>query len=229
MVQEPPSGTFHEPIGVLIVDDHELVRLGVRTLLDSHARAWPRTLEWFEAASLSQALSTYAQSAPRIQLVLLDLHLPDAHGLLGLQTFLRHHPSALVAVISGNTDPSTVRQTLHAGAKAFLCKTGNMQEVIDFVGQLPVGHAFPGGRPTRTVEDASAERRPRRTVRASNGVAVELTSRQSQILDALLSGLSNRDIAERVCLSEGTIKNHVSQLLLSFGVRSRSQLLTLLR
>lgn len=228
MVQEPTSGTFHEPIGVLIVDDHELVRLGVRTLLDSHARAWPRTLEWFEAASLSQALSIYAQRAPRIQLVLLDLHLPDAHGLLGLQTFLRHYPAALVAVISGNTDPSTVRQTLHAGAKAFLCKTGNMQEVIDFVGQMPVGHSG-SGRPTATIEDASTERRPRRTVRASNGVAVELTSRQSQILDALLSGLSNRDIAERVCLSEGTIKNHVSQLLLSFGVRSRSQLLTLLR
>ena len=72
-------------------------------------------------------------------------------------------------------------------------------------------------------------RLPGRTVHTLAGEAVRLTSRQANLLDGLLAGESNRQIAERLCLSEGTVKNHVSTLLLTFGVRSRAQLISALR
>ena len=216
-------------MGVLVVDDHDLVRLGLKTLLDSYARTLPCALVWFEAASLARAMDTYAQQRAHVHLVLLDLHLPDAHGLLGLQTFLRRFPEAPVAVISGNSDPYTQRQALNLGAQAYLSKNGHMQEVLDFVCQLSAHRAIDKGIAPSPTQVPGDERGPNRTIRSSSGMVVQLSARQSQVLDALRSGLSNREIAERVCLSEGTVKNHISQLLLSFGVRSRSQLLTLLR
>ena len=78
------------------------------------------------------------------------------------------------------------------------------------------------------VVDGDA-RLPGRTVHTLAGEAVRLTSRQANLLDGLLAGESNRQIAERLCLSEGTVKNHVSTLLLTFGVRSRAQLISALR
>lgn len=68
-----------------------------------------------------------------------------------------------------------------------------------------------------------------RTARSASGELLQLTERQAQVLDWILAGQSNRDIAERAHLSEGTVKNHVSALLLLFGVRSRAQLISLLR
>jgi DNA-binding NarL/FixJ family response regulator len=137
------------PGAVLVVDDHDLVRLGLRTLLQSYAGAAGSTLEVIEARTLQAALAALRARGETIAVVLLDLHLPDAH------------------------------------------------DCVD--------------------------------VRTAEGRCVQLTRRQSQVLERVLAGQSNRQIAEQTHLTEGTIKNHVSALLLMFGVRSRSQLISLLR
>ena len=213
------------PTGMLVVDDHELVRLGLRSLVQAHAAQHRQSVSVLESRCLADALQLYALHEAAIGLVLLDLHLPDAHGLSGLAQFLQLFPRAPIVVLSGTQDPALVRQAMALGAQAFLTKSGDLQDVIRYIrslGMLPPKPPDPPGQ-----ADAGTERAVQR--RTANGKTLILTERQAQVLDWMLAGRSNREIAEQAHLSEGTVKNHVSTLLLLFGVRSRAQLISLLR
>lgn len=212
---------------ILIVDDHELVRLGLSALLASRVQGASSAPTILEASSLSQALVLYAAHEATIDLVLLDLHLPDAHGLSGVRDFLARFPLARVVALSGSNDPGLVRDAMATGALAYLSKSGQMADVMDYVAELVTGRRpSPGG--VRPASDAAGSTAAR-TVQTQDGERVHLTQRQSELLDDLLLGLSNREIAAHLGLSEGTVKNHVSAMLLLFGVRSRAQLISRLR
>jgi len=218
---------------MLVVDDHELVRLGLRTLVQSYALSSGRTLPVFEACTLQQALGVYHQYQSDISLVLLDLHLPDAHGLSGLTTFVARFPAARVVVLSAVNDPALVREALATGASAYLTKSGDLQQVVGYIrsqGMLDQEDAFStAGMLAQAPVQKVAEALSGRTMRTATGACLQLTARQGQVLDWILVGQSNRAIADMAGLSEGTVKNHVSTLLLLFGVRSRAQLISLLR
>jgi len=210
------------PPRLLIVDDHELVRLGLSALIAAHAAGQP-VPEVLEASTLAQALHLYSTHGDGIALVLLDLHLPDTHGLSGLRDFLARFPRAPIVVLSGSSDPALMREAVAAGARAFLAKSGHLAEVIDYVRGLGV-LGSPGAPSAADPAPAGG-----RLVQTLDGERLRLTQRQAELLDCLLTGQSNREIAARVHLSEGTVKNHVSALLLMFGVRSRAQLISRLR
>jgi len=212
------------PSSILVVDDHDLVRLGLRTLVQSQAASCGCSVLVFEARTLHDALALFEMQQSAIGLVLLDLHLPDAHGMSGLITFMRRFPSASVVVLSGVSDPALVSQAKTNGAKAYLAKSGDLEDVVRHIRSL--GLFGQSGAPSASRDTGQAEWR---VVRTLAGDRVRLTHRQAQVLDAILVGQSNREIAERAHLSEGTVKNHVSTLLLLFGVRSRSQLISQLR
>jgi DNA-binding NarL/FixJ family response regulator len=219
-VNTPPS----MPSGILVVDDHDLVRLGLRTLVQSQAASCGCSVEVFEARTLSDALALYQQQQSAIGLVLLDLHLPDAHGMSGLVSFMGRFPAAPVVVLSGVSDPALVIEARRSGAKAYLAKSGDLEDVVRYIRSLGL---FDQSRSMPVSGDiGQAEWR---VVRTLAGDSLRLTNRQAQVLDAILIGQSNREIAELAHLSEGTVKNHVSTLLLLFGVRSRSQLISQLR
>ena len=113
--------------GLLVVDDHELVRLGLQTLVQAQAAANQTVVKVFEARTLQGALDVYRNEQACIGLVLLDLHLPDAHGLSGLTSFLAQFPDAPVVVLSGASDPALMRQALAHGARAYLTKLRAME------------------------------------------------------------------------------------------------------
>lgn len=214
---------------LLIVDDHELVRLGLSSLIVSQAadQHQPGTLE---ASTLAQALDLYAQHQESLALILLDLHLPDAHGLSGLRQFLARFPEAPVAVLSGDSDPALKRQALDTGARAYLPKSGQLADVITYLrAQGLLGSPTASGTIPGVAEPESRVSEAARMVQTQDGERVRLTQRQAEMLDWVLAGQSNREIAEKAHLSEGTVKNHVSALLLMFGVRSRAQLISKLR
>lgn len=211
--------------GLLVVDDHDLVRLGLLTLVQSHATETGVPPPVFEARTLAEALALYREQQHRIGLVLLDLHLPDAHGLGGLSDFLRLWPQAPVVVLSGVNDPGLMRHAVARGALAYLPKSGDLQHVIDFIRS----HGTFGDGEPLTDSAAAHETASRSAWRSASGLRPMLTERQAQVLEWVLAGASNREIAVRAHLSEGTVKNHVSALLLLFGARSRAQLISQLR
>ncbi|TWO72536.1 response regulator transcription factor [Caenimonas sedimenti] len=197
-----------------MVDDHELVRLGLRALL--HARFAPThtQLHVFEVRSLTSAMEVYGLNRDSIALVFLDLNLPDSDGLPGLAQFMRKFPKARVAVLSGMSDPATVDQAISLGADAFLRKSADLDDVIAYLESR-------GVFPTQAAVPAA----PRNEATPMAG----LTQRQVQVLGLVLQGKSNREIADASELTEGTVKNHVSTILLHFGAKSRSQLISALR
>lgn len=220
-----PASTTH----ILIVDDHELVRLGLSTLIAAHA-AGAHSAEVLQASTLAQALDLYSRHGEAIALVLLDLHLPDTHGLSGLRGFLTRFPRAPIAVLSGSGDPTLVREAAALGASKFFNKSGQLSDVIDYIRQQGLlGPVQPANAADAGSIQPADSRAPARWVQTLDGERLRLTPRQAELLDCVLSGQSNREISERVHLSEGTVKNHVSALLLMFGVRSRAQLISRLR
>jgi DNA-binding NarL/FixJ family response regulator len=240
-MDQPPL-THNLPLavhGLLVVDDHELLRLGLRTLVQSHAASSGQAVQVFEARGLQDALTVYRDHQSEIALTLLDLHLPDAHGLSGLTSFVAQFPEARVVVLSGVNDPALVREALANGASAYLTKSGDLQEVVRYIGELGLPQ-LRGCSPRSAVDsnavdqagdraDPQRDKALRRVLQTAAGDAVQISGRQAQILDLVLVGLSNRDIADKAHLSEGTVKNHVSALLLLFDVHSRAQLVSLLR
>jgi DNA-binding NarL/FixJ family response regulator len=210
----------------LIVDDHELIRLGVNSLLASSASG-QRLLPLLEAENLADALDLYAQHQDSLALVLLDLGLPDAHGLSGLREFLARFPGAHIGVLSGDGDPALQQQALQTGARAWLSKNGQLTQVLAYLfAQGLLGTHPPEGSPPNPAVGIG---KTARVVRTHNGEHLNLTQRQARILDQILMGQSNSEIAQHMYLAEGTVKNHVSTLLLMFGARSRAQLISRLR
>lgn len=225
-----PTTDSQPPQGMLVVDDHDLVRLGLQTLVQEHAQSHGHEVQIFEARTLQEALLVYRQHAGSIGLVLLDLHLPDAHGLSGLKTFVARFPQARIVVLSGSSDPSLMRNALASGATHYLTKSGDLKEVVSYIrsqGLLAPADAV------RLAADAAEHPDQavtgQRTVRNAAGQVLQLTARQAEVLDWILAGHSNREIAHMADLSEGTVKNLVSTLLLLFGARSRAQLVSQLR
>ena len=224
LVEVPPPPAATAP-GLLLVDDHDLVRLGLLTLVQSHAADTGQHVPVFEARTLREALDLYREHRHGIGLVLLDLHLPDAHGLSGLDQFRRAWPEAPVVVLSGINDPGLMRHAVARGALAYLPKAGDLQHVIAFIRSRG---GF-GAQARLAPDDLQREQTALSTWHSANGQRLTLSERQAQVLEWVLEGASNREIAARAHLSEGTVKNHVSALLLLFGVRSRAQLISQLR
>jgi DNA-binding NarL/FixJ family response regulator len=210
---------------ILVVDDHDLLRLGLKTLVQSGSTS--DYVPVLEARSLQMAIDVYREHGAAIRVVLLDLELPDARGLAGLHAFLATFPDARVVVLSGSTDPLAAAKSLAAGATRFLAKSADLRHVIAY---LKSAHVLDGGQAqdldARPEADAP---RAASAVWTAAGVTVELSQRQLEVLEGVLAGHSNRQIATATHLTEGTIKNHVSSLLLMFGVRSRAELISQLR
>lgn len=222
----PPSG---RRFTILVVDDHELVRLGVRALLQCQVSPSGTTVEILEAGSLADALALYERHEEAIDLVLLDIALPDTQGLNGVTQLHARYPDARIVVISG-TGASSLAQNglaqsaLAMGASAFLPKSANLKEVLSFIRACGVlgSDVVDGLPPLSSNTPPSARSLSERALQA-------LSPRHVPVLQLMLEGKNNREIAEAVHLSEGTVKNYVSTILLRFGVRSRAQLISSLR
>jgi len=203
---------------ILLIDDHELVRAGIRTLyrlLDDIS------IEWLEAASLQEGLQTYRESEP-VDVVLLDLNLSDCKGLQGLRQFLQTFPAAKVAVFSGTQDEFVVRQARALGAVGYLPKGAMMVEMRNALAGL-----LSDARPSRAASRGPLF--PRFPSSAMYDRVAELGRRHLEILELVLSGCSNQEISNSTQLSLGTVKNYVSSLLLALDVKSRSHMISLFR
>jgi DNA-binding NarL/FixJ family response regulator len=225
----PPSSAAQAGIAprgrtaILVVDDHDLLRLGVCALVQAQATSSGAAIEVYEAGNVADALKLYEAHQDAIGLVLLDLALPDTHGLSGLAEFRLRYPEARIVVLSGTGNSTLAQGVLALGASAFLPKSADLKEVVSFIRACG-------------LLDPDAAQSPPAVPKALTGYAEfahasawqELTPRQMQVLQWVLEGKANKEIAQLANLSEGTVKNHVSTILLLFGMRSRAQLISTL-
>lgn len=228
------SHVLHPPVGfnlpgeeaastrrVLLVDDHELIRCGVRSL---YPEIDGLRIEWLEAGSLLDALEVYAQHAP-VDAVLLDLNLNDCKGLQGLRRFVECHPGARVAIFSGTADEFVVRQARALGAAAYVHKGALMVDMRRSLAALL--QVRPGKR--ETALPAGSALFPKFAASGLMDRVSELGPRHLEILELVLSGCANQEISQCMSLSLGTVKNYVSALLLALDVKSRAHLISLFR
>jgi NarL family two-component system response regulator LiaR len=206
---------------LLLVDDHELVRVGVRT---TYPDIDGNPIDWLEAASLDEAIRLFREHGD-IEAVLLDLNLADCKGLQGLRMFLQAHPGARVAVFSGTQDEFVIRQARALGAVGYVPKGALTAQMRDTLLAL----LWPQGAPGTRSPVGSSALFPRLPATAMYDRISELGPRHLEILELVLSGCTNQEISNAMQLSLGTVKNYVSSLLLALDVRSRSHLISLFR
>ena len=206
---------------VLVVDDHHMMRLGLKAL--SLASGELR-LDWLEAGNLGDALALYS-GQPDIDLVLLDLNLPDSKGLQGVRRFLASYPQAQVAVFSATEDEFVVRQAFALGAVGFIPKSSPGNATLRLVESLLVGAVANEAR-TSSPAPLSGGGTSSHSAQSLQARTATLNPTQLRVLELVLAGLSNQEIADECKLALGTVKNTVSSIMLALDVHSRSHLIS---
>lgn len=209
------------PRKLLLVDDHELVRVGVKAC---YAELQGVPLCWIDATSLQDALAIYGREDV-IDAVLLDLNLADCKGLQGLRQFVHAYPTARIAVFSATQDEFVIRQARALGAVGYVPKGAVTAEMGDMLSAL----LWPQGGPQSRGFTSSRALFPGFPPSAMYDRVAELGPRHLEILDMVLSGCTNQEISDSMNLALGTVKNYVSSLLLALDVKSRSHLVSLFR
>lgn len=201
---------------LLLVEDHELIRLGTGLLLESLGEV---RCQIKPCNSLDEARAACRDDGP-YDLVLLDLNLVDSKGLQGLRTLRNEFPSQPIAVLTGTQDEFVVRQAQAMGAVGYLFKSWPPERVKAALASLL--------RPADASTKASvSERFPKLAGTSHYDRVAELGSRHLQILELILEGCNNQEISTTTGLSLGTVKNYVSAILLALDVESRSHLISL--
>ena len=198
---------------ILIVEDHALVREAMAQRL---ACLEPEQV-CLESAGADEALALL-EAHRDVDLAIVDLMLPGANGFSLLGVLAKRYPDLPAIVVSAMDDDASVRRALSAGASGFVSKASSgevlalaVREVLD--GGMPTPRASPPGRGARSLSAAEH---------------YGLTSAQNRVAELLATGGSNREIATKLGLTEGTVKVHVTAIYRALGVSSRSRALVLL-
>ena len=191
---------------VLIVDDHEIVRVGLKHLF----------AHWtvIEAADGDAALKLFTKHKPDV--TLLDVRMPN-DGMSCLARIKLDHPSAVVLMFSGYDNPTYIARAVALGAQGYLPKTAMSKEILAAINTVASGEDFWTRDELRRVTGALA------TPRVGPNIEVPLTKRESEVLKQLAFGLTNKDIAKALGISYETVKEHVQHILRKVGVSDRTQ------
>lgn len=193
---------------VFLVDDHELVRRGLRDLL-----AQESDIEVVgEAAGIDEALTRTLGLA--VDVVVIDMRLPDGDGTRLCRTLRDRDPAPGCLVLTAFDDEDAVLEAVSAGAAGYLLKQVRGQDLVTAIREVAAG---------RSLLDPVTTTRLLGRVRAGSDPLDALTEQERNVLNLIGEGMSNREIAQRLFLAEKTIKNHVTSVLAKLGMRRRTQ------
>ena len=209
-----------EPIRVMVVDDHAMVRRGLATILkvfDDTSKDTGRPLQLAgEAENGAAAIQLCGEILPDV--VLMDMVMPEMDGATATRAICERYPQVQVIALTSFKEGDLVKNALEAGAIGYLLKDVSADELAR---AIRAAHA---GRATLSPEAAQA------LVETANLPPVpglDLTEREREVLALMVEGLNNTQIAGRLTVSPSTIKSHVSSVLLKLGVASRTEAVTL--
>lgn len=196
---------------LLVVDDHEVVRLGLRLLLQNR----PEFELVGEAESGAQALALVERLRP--DLVILDVRLPDRDGLEVCREITERFPGVRVLILTAYPDEEFIVRAIEAGASGYVLKRAGSRELMQALEALARGEAILDPAVTRKVLEQFRQRA--RTAQAD--AFKDLTPRERLILARIAEGKTNKEIAEELFLTEKTVRNYVSIILDKLGVSNR--------
>jgi NarL family two-component system response regulator LiaR len=201
-----------DPIRVMIVDDHDMVRKGLATFLKVNA-----DLELVgEARDGQEALRMCEQVRPNV--VLMDLVMPEMDGTTATRLIREQWPEVQVIALTSFQEKELVQQVLQAGAISYLLKNVSVDELAEAVRAAHVGQSTLAPEAAQAlIQTASQEPPP----------GHDLTPREHEVLALMVEGLSNPEIAERLSVSRSTARAHVSNILSKLGVSNRAEAIAL--
>jgi NarL family two-component system response regulator LiaR len=198
------------PLRVLLVDDHDLFRAGLRELLEE---------EGFTVDDVPSGEAGVRRSRTmRPDVVVMDLNMPGMSGIEATRQVLAGHPDASVLMLTVAADDKGVLEAIRAGAVGYLLKEARLAEIVAGVkaaadGRWPIAPRVAGAL-VASVRERDAE---------PPTATVELTERERAVLALLAEGHDNAEIAGRLFISTSTVKNHISNVLAKLGVENRVQ------
>jgi DNA-binding NarL/FixJ family response regulator len=190
-------------IAVLLVDDHTVVRQGLRALLKSE-----EDIQVIGEAENGRQAVTMAQKAPP-DVVVMDVAMPLLNGLEATRQILRCVPSAKVLVLTSYGDDECVEQLMHAGAAGYLIKQTAANDLLKAIREVYRGNAFFSPSIAKRLRDHCREA----FTGPSNKKSGELTSREAEVLHLIAEGFSNKQIAAELCISIKTVEKHRQQVM----------------
>lgn len=200
------------PVRVIIVDDHAMVRSGIRAFL--------RTYEDMQLVAAvdngQEAVELCRVEKPDV--VLMDIRMPGMDGIETTRRLLEVSPQTKVIALASMVDPQSMSQVLRAGAFGFLNKDVSAEELVNAIRDAYSGHAPLG----REATDVMVQ-----LVRQQSGPASNLTERELEVLALVVDGLSNAQIAEKLVVSLATAKFHVGSILSKLGAANRAEAVTI--
>jgi DNA-binding NarL/FixJ family response regulator len=197
-------------IKLVVADDHEVVRAGLKTLIEG-------TDIRIVAEATTSAAAVKAVTKHRPDLVLLDVRMPDGDGLNCLARIKLDQPETQVVMFSAFDNPTYVARAVALGAAGYLSKSASRNEIISAIQTASSGENIWSREELRRVTGALAAPR-----NGSDG-EVALTKRESEVLKQLALGLTNKEIAQSLGISYETVKEHVQHILRKIGVSDRTQ------
>ena len=195
-----------DPINILLVDDHPIVREGLAALIER--RGEMRVVA--EAAEGETAVALYAQHQPDV--VLIDLRMPGMGGVAAITAVRQQFPTARFIILTTYDGDEDIYRGLQAGAMAYLLKDTPRQELLDTIRAVYAGQK-------RISPEVAAKLTERM-------LGPALTEREQAVLDLIVRGRSNKEIGQELSITEGTVKAHVNNVLGKLGVNDRTQAVT---
>lgn len=215
-----PNQSSGNRIRVLIVDDHAMVRQGLRTFLElQDASALPIEVTG-EAANGIEAVKLAKQTQPDI--VLLDLVMPEMDGLTATPKIIEASPNSRVIILTSFGEEDKVLPAIRAGAQGYLLKDIPPAELVQAVREAYQGRVQLHPEVAKKLMSLAAEKEKPASSRATHS-GDGLTEREQEVLQLIADGMSNRDIAAKLVISEKTVKTHVSNILGKLNLDDRTQ------
>lgn len=198
---------------ILLVDDHEVVRLGLKALLEHH----PHFEVVAEAASAKEAIEQTSRYRPDI--VLMDIRLPGVSGIEACEEIIRDFPETRVVMLTSYAEDEMLFSAIRAGASGYVLKQiggGDLVRALEAVGK---GESMLDPAVTQRVFQEV-----RRAVKEEEASAfANLSQQEKHVLQLVSEGKTNREIAKALYLGEGTVRNYVSSILSKLGVSNRAE------